>query len=1117
MNLIDSIPGLLCIRVKRAPAGFQSVVLVARAPSPRIDKEYRAALRANTPSSSKLHQPSVRQVHHTSVMSPTARSGLTSPLGSEAYYGETDSDADVVTHDRHRRQRHRNPGNPLGKAGHASTEVGETSEMSGYDSATDAQGYPPAGPDHQEGKLPGVVRREVIFQPPSSGAWSSYTSTETSSVSADEQSSQDLVIEEDSGFQELPNVPLVSPERAKEALVLSSHSQLVPMVGPVNNPVDEELTKTYMDKAKQAKLNRGDTLQDKQVKEARTKCRTIASLLTDAPNPHSKGVLMFKKRRQRSKKYTLTSYGSVDEDMQPDSQEEDNHFLGSESELDEEGFSAAPDPTWDSDYLDMLEKRAASRALEGDEADDSLSGGLSGTTGRGARLFEQQRKRAEEHAKKMAQKSQLEGQAIVQAEEKQPELSIQTKAIVKPSVQPPQVAPKPARPPELMTQENTPATKTQIPPTSPRVTFSIVNDIASIKTPTSTEVPENQVITVASVMVPPPSTSMPPPPTPLPELPPSSVLNRTARPFAPGFISHRAATAPVVFRPNVTKKASRPVSVAVTAPPFTTAFEEVIDYPSASFSVRKMSIDVPAGMTSTPAPATTVHLPFPAAMPDPAQSLISNIPSSSENFQTVPSVSQTNIPANSFITENITAAPPSAGFTDITSVISAAIAVPSAPEVPLIHATSVTLTPVTPVSSVSPPAPVVCQEKAPPAGGRTGILQKARRRTTNKPMFKIPDARKNLPNPELLSLVQNWDERPNYGYSEPVTVSDDYYNMDEKRGKIPPPVAPKPRIIPEVSQIPQAGGKGAELFARRQNRKDLFVVDGTQPQQQFLQSQSVMPMIHPCEPSPVSPNWKYSPNVRAPPPIGYNPLLAPSCPLGAQHEKARGAERTSKVGRGGHMFQKEGIKAIDVMRRQPYQLNSAMFGFGGGSSTQSVNSSYQHKRQTETGHTLTKPRQVPVKTSRVYEIKRFSTPTPMSAPTIVPTVIAPRAQTTLAEPLCRYDMTSPTMCSPAAMSSPAQPVPEPAAVSSRPPGLPELPRISAAPAFVPTPYSPPAPVSSMTIYSDLQAARQFKSAPELSALPPNFLKPPVQAPKPRFIATRAGVQPHVWRPGVQHY
>ncbi|KAG7283524.1 hypothetical protein CRUP_012584 [Coryphaenoides rupestris] len=110
---------------------------------------------------------------------------------------------------------------------------------------------------------------------------------------------------------------------------------------------------------------------------------------------------MFKKRRQRSKKYTLTSFGSVDEDMCQDFQEEDGVFPGSESEFDDDGFSAAPDPTWDSDYLDMLEKRAAaSTGGRGETSGDAPSPGLSDTTGKGAQLFEQQRRRAAEHAKK---------------------------------------------------------------------------------------------------------------------------------------------------------------------------------------------------------------------------------------------------------------------------------------------------------------------------------------------------------------------------------------------------------------------------------------------------------------------------------------------------------------------------------------------------------------------------------------------------------------------------------------------------------------------------------------------------------------------------------------------
>ncbi|KAG8000250.1 Girdin, partial [Nibea albiflora] len=61
MDLIDGSPGILHIRVKRVPAGFQSVVLVTRAPSPRIDKEYRAALRAMSPT--HPHHAPVREVH----------------------------------------------------------------------------------------------------------------------------------------------------------------------------------------------------------------------------------------------------------------------------------------------------------------------------------------------------------------------------------------------------------------------------------------------------------------------------------------------------------------------------------------------------------------------------------------------------------------------------------------------------------------------------------------------------------------------------------------------------------------------------------------------------------------------------------------------------------------------------------------------------------------------------------------------------------------------------------------------------------------------------------------------------------------------------------------------
>ncbi|XP_059215726.1 synaptopodin 2-like protein [Centropristis striata] len=1130
MDLIDSSPGILHIRVKRVPAGFQSVVLVTRAPSPRIDKEYRAALRAMSPT--HPHHAPVREVHRSRS---SITSGLTSPPGSEAYYGETDSDADVAGYERQRRQKRRSPSNstPGKPTGRASPEGGETSEMSGYDSAPDAHVYPSlldgrGGDGDGGGGLPGVARREVIYQPPAPGMWSSQTSTETSSIisSADDQGPRDGGQEEDSGFLEPANVPLVSPERAKEALMLGSRSQLIPMVGPVNNPVDEELTTTYMEKAKQAKLNRGDTQQDKNVKEAKSKCRTIASLLTDAPNPHSKGVLMFKKRRQRSKKYTLTSFGSVDEDRCQDSQEdEDGVFPGSESEFDEDGFSSVPDPTWDSDYLDMLEKRAtAGTEGRGDGAEDAPSPGLSDTAGKGAQLFEQQRKRAAEHAKKVeAAQPQAPPQSQVQGQAQMYQMHPETQ----PQMQPNQ--------PQQMTPSTPIAMQQELPPAPGPIGMSNGDlSCSAVSTASMMMSPPPVALKPATASVSVLTRPAPPPETPLPELPASNVLNRTARPFTPGFISIRAATAPVTFRPSVTKTSQRPASAAVVPPPFSTASE-------LGMNVASLTTQLTPGSPSVYSPPSFAPQgPLPPTPEAPVTYYPPAISTSVEKMQSAPPI--TTVHQAPFM-----AVPP-------VSMPSMSLA-PQAPmaPAPMPHVSQIAVSPdpVAPVHPLQvpvaqPPPPqfsnvpvatvsVVSQSEAvaptpvPGQSGRTGILHDARRRAGKpKPMFVVPDVKKNSPNPELLSMVQNLDDRsirPKYGQPPPEAFYDEV--EEERSGEAPlargpPPVAPKPRVIHETPQFLQAGGKGAQLFARRQSRMGMYVVD-TPPETPYQQevashgvAQTLDSSLNPSHPS----HWKYSPNVRAPPPIGYNPLLAPSIPTGPQRNTGKPESR----GRGG--TQREGIKALDFMRRQPYQLNSAMFNYGGSVANLSSMPSYQAQRQqqgdyTMIGSSLISPKQIPIKTARVFEVKRFSTPTPMSAPTLTPKVIAPRSATTLGERLTHSGMISPPPAdftsTPAPFLGPAQvSAPTPVSPPSQSAGLPSLPRFSAAPIPHPVPPSVPKPYTPVSYTTGLQQAKQFQSAPELSiiaSLPP-VKTDTVQAPKPRFVATKGGVQPRVWRPGA---
>ncbi|XP_028324288.1 synaptopodin 2-like protein isoform X2 [Gouania willdenowi] len=1086
MTIIDSSPGILHIRVKRAPVGFQSVVLVTRAPSPRIDKEYRASLRVLSPTNT--HHAPVREVHRSRS---SLTSGLTSPPGSEAYYGETDSDADVAGYERQRRQKRRSPSNstPGKPSGRASPEDGCGGEGNGGEG------------------LPGVARKEVIYQPPGPGIWSSQTSTETSSIisSADDQGPRDAGQEEDSGFLEPSNVPLVSPERAKEALMLSSRSQMVPMVGPLSKPIDEELSTTYMEKAKQAKLNRGDTLQDKHVKEAKSKCRTIASLLTDAPNPHSKGVLMFKKRRQRSKKYTLTSFGSIDEDRCQDSQEEDGVFPGSESEIDDDSFSAAPDPTWDSDYLDMLEKRATA-GTEGreDGTEITTSPGLSNTTGKGAQLFEQQRKRAAEHAKKAeVAQPQVLPQTQVQEHSQMSQFKVEMQAQLQSNLQQ-QHTNSPGHSSQQQTLSDTlgPVTATAH---NGDLSYSEANAINTVISPPPVA-PKPSTASVALLVNP-----APPSETPLPELPGGNVLNRTARPFTPGFISIRAATAPVTFRPPVTKTAQRPVSAVVVQPTLSTHSEMASNAPPAAQQV----LPSPSLVYSHPSSALiSTFTPKLEAHP-PAISTSMDI---MQRSQPIPSPHQAQLGSTALVPapfmqpiQHLTMAPTFHSPIPQTSVTTnSAIPQPSlhAP-IPQSPSPQISMTPVTPASMISQPAVVPPATNSGPAG-RTGILLDARRRGGKpKPMFNVPEVKKNSPNPDLLCLVQNLDDRSTrYRQNQPQDeaiydgAQEEYGEADT--GRAPPPVAPKPRVIHEVPQIMQAGGKGAQLFAKRQSRMGRYVVE-TPPEMPYQQTITSHGAVQPFD-SSQSPSlpcqWKYSPNVRAPPPIGYNPLLAPSIPLGPQ----RDTSKPESHGRGSS--QKEGIKAIDFMRRQPYQLNSAMFNYGGSASNLSPIAPYQPQQGDYTrrmvGSSLTSPKQIPVKTARVYEIKRFSTPTPMSAPTLAPKVIAPRSATTLGERLSGSDMTSPPPVAPAFPSTPFQQT-----------GIPNLPKFSSTP-INPVPPTVATPYSPAFYTGGLQTAKQFQSAPELSILAslPPLKSTTVQAPKPHFVATKAGIQPRVWRPGA---
>ncbi|NXL43507.1 SYP2L protein, partial [Podilymbus podiceps] len=978
MQIIDSSNGTLNICVKRIVGGDQTGPRLQRSPSPgqRVlsppsllspPAQLLSPEPAGAPATTQPSQPRRSQRHLES---------LTSPPDSEAYYGETDSDADNVAQEKHRRARKKSPRSPPdstnSKADAPQDEV-SLSEQSGYESTPEAAAQ---GGD-EVASSGGVAKREIACLPGSR--------TDTP-FSESEGQLQPLSTE---GWEPSPEAMLLP--HATKAIRAERH--LIPMVGPVEHPVDEDLTTTYTEKAKQAKLHRHESIQEKNVKEAKTKCRTIASLLTDAPNPHSKGVLMFKKRRQRAKKYTLVSFGSVDEDRSYE--EEDGVFPTSESEFDEEGFSDARSLTnhsdWDNTYLDFEKSKSDS------EQKEEKQKGLSEASGKGARLFEQQRERAGKYTveKVPVQKS-------------------------------PQLAP--AAPPHQATVNR----DMPVPQKADSVPLSIHLE--------GVQVPSKQPATLpAQLLAPPSPTFFPPPPsTPDPFSASTSMFNRSARPFTPGFSGQRPATSSVIFRPSAPKKTSENLGGQSTVvPPFS---------PLASETPANAPVPTHRSPVSS---STSLYIPAPGRPTPPLESQPKGGGSSPE---TKPSANT----ARTSSTSIFLSAPSKPGGEPSPAI---SPAMPRPPSEPLTSREQ----------RISVPAP------------RTGILQEARRRGNKKPMFsKIEEKKKNSPNPELLSLVQNLDEKPKGDHpgagfeSGPeedfLSLGAEACNFMQSSGrkfKTPPPVAPKPQqqdagLVNGAQDMPQLKGKGAELFAKRQSRMDKYVVETTPKPESKPRTPS---------PSPSLPSsWKYSPNIRAPPPIAYNPMHSPFYPLAASKSQANKAE--SKVKKA--PAQKSGIKVIDLMRHQPYQLKSAMFCFGDPPSSSIQESPGQPAPQASSSFTAAK--QVPVKTAKTQEIRRFSTPAPMPASSsLAPTVLVPRSATMLDEPVWRTEMAS---------SAPATPAPFQAELSQSP-----------------------------KLYQSSPEPGQAGQGP--SPNPASASR--FQVARPKFSAARTGMQANVWRPSFGHH
>ncbi|XP_058477610.1 synaptopodin 2-like protein [Solea solea] len=1137
MSLVDSQSATLSLRVKRS--GFHSSS--GRSASPR------SPMRVLSPPAAPLasHQPPL-------LSPPGIPKGITSPPDSEAYYGETDSDADTQALP-HRRPR-RTPPHARSPARYDNQEEEEASEMSGYESATDA-GVSMQG--QWDGQcLPGVPRRELIYQPLQT-EWATPAHTpHTLTPHTPDQGLVEAEGEVDSGFQEaggcvgLTCSPLVSPERAKEAMMLGSSKQLVPMVGPQQTPVSDELSTTYKEKARQAKLQRGESFVEKQVKEARTKCRSIASLLTDAPNPNSKGVLMFKKRRQRAKRYTLTCFGKAEGDTGGDTEgetggeteEEGGSSILSGSEVDEEGFSTSFDPTWDSGYLDLLDRKSSAcpstTPTTPTTPKTNFSPGLDISAYQTPGLVSLD-----------DQSPGLEGSGLENSVHQSSRLG---SSFAKQSVSnhPAHMSPSAV----ALTNGGSLAVSRASVILSPPSQTSLPSQNGQHENPNfdPSSITDSDHLLNANFS------------------PNLGVLNRTARPFTPGPTPSRASVTSVMFRPPQPKPTNSPVaaiSMVTLSPTHHSSGPDGRRAVSStslyipprnnnsnahpSVNATSSALSPPSSLFSPPLVNPHTFSPQPAVHASPYNSLS---PSVAQSTPVGPSLAQPfslpspqvfpSPPAPTYPPLSTCISPPAISplyHPDPSQVSSNTQATHHSPPIqsfppasaqpymnmtgaatPASHATMATASP--PEAPATDSLETREQRISVPAT-RTGILHNARRCSNKKPMFCAVQNKDVSPNPDLLSMVQNMDDHfvkapcaesgvaPSGETGHESGPEEDWLRlgaeacnfMQAQRGPRPPPVAPKP----QAPQVPQLAGKGGQLFARRQNRMDRYVVERSPSvaAKPYSPTQTREPSPTPSLPA----TWKYSSNIRAPPPINYNPLLSPSCP-----PKAQKKPEVKKSGPARSKGQKAGIKPVDIMSHQPYQLNSSLFNYGGG--VPQVTSTYQQQQRGVTS--------APQKTARVYEVKRFSTPPPTATGPALK-VIVPRSATTLGEPMWRSDVTSPPpIFGPASASYQPQPQSYQPQWTTTPlsPTLPPaptipLPQLPTFSSSVKNPvqshnFSPPQPSSTV------QANREFKSAPDLSPLAPTGASQLALAsaqltrvPRPRFSTSNLGLQPCVWRPG----
>ncbi|XP_005044666.1 PREDICTED: synaptopodin-2 isoform X2 [Ficedula albicollis] len=631
-------------------------------------------------------------------------------------------------------------------------------------------------------------------------------------------------------------------------------------------------------RARHARLRRSESLSEKQVKEAKSKCKSIALLLTAAPNPNSKGVLMFKKRRQRARKYTLVSYGTGELERDEDEEEEgegeegdkENTFevsllATSESEIDEDFFSDIDKDgkivtfDWDSGLLEVEKKTKSGEEMQT----------LADSTGKGALMFAKRRQRMDQIT---AEQEEMKA-STVQTEEHRETTVTENFQKVSSSVYQSKE--------EEMSRQQTCVSKSY---TDVSQNHSKVVQQNGFGLAPGTNLPFQSSGTQKAASL--NKTAKPFP---------SGVQNRAAAPFSPvrnvtSPLSDAAAPPPYCSVSPPAEAFYRPVSAPVASKAAPPAW--AVPEPTEHIASRDERIAVPAKRTGIlqEAKRRSTSKPMfnfkdaPKVSPNPALlSLVHNAEGkkgTGAGFESGPEEDYLSLGAEAcnFMQTQASKqkAPP-----------------PVAPK-PSLKLSPSAGTPVSPVWSPSAAAP-----NKPPSFPAPASPQAAYPAPPKSPQYPHSPVHP----PSTLDLAGPF-KGPQASLASP--------NLAPKATPVTPSAG---ETKPPFEMPPAMSGKGAQLFARRHSRMEKYVVDSETVQANMARASSPTPSL------PAS--WKYSSNVRAPPPVAYNPIHCPSYPPAATKASSKAAAATKNTKR----KPKKGLNALDIMKHQPYQLDPSLFTF----------------------------------------------------------------------------------------------------------------------------------------------------------------------------------------------